>query len=604
MSLTDRLAELGTCFCLDTETAMAPLCFEPRQARLIQFHNDAASQHYDLLTFGQREWEVLREFLERSDLEIYGQNLAFDLRVLLANGIRVNGKLFDTMVASNLVYNGIPKLSHSLEAIAKRELDLPLDKSLQAGGGEASWMEGELTPERIAYAMGDVMVTWEAAHVLHEKIHAAGLEHVYALECALIPAVVQMEHYGMYLDPDAISETIEFYTGETAAAKDCFLETLDNRLEVEGHPRLPRDEDGAFNTRIKESGSVRLGTKRYAGFNLNSSAQVLAYFRYLGIEPVDETGKASLDKKVLARFQSDELVRMYLHYKKSEKRKGMALKLVEHCCEDGRIRSRFMPLATGTGRFASSTPNLQQVPRDPAFRCAFRAPEGRKLVQADYAAMELRVAAALAKEHRMIEAFNAGADIHTRTAALMFEVSEADVSKEQRQQSKAVSFGALYGSGAKGVQQYCATVGLFLSYKQAFDLLARWHAAYPAFGEWHKQCDARAMAGEPVRTVIGRRRYLKGKDENRLTVQANNQVQGTSADITKAALVEICIKLPPSAFLVATVHDEIIVECDAADADNVLQIVTKEMQEAAVPMLGTGITISAEGGVLNSWGDK
>lgn len=604
MRLTEQLARLGTCFCLDLETAMAPLCFQHRQARLIQFHSDADSQHYDLLAFGQQQWDQLKAFLERSDLEIYGQNLAFDLRVLLANGIRVNGRLFDTMVASNLYYNGIPKLSHSLEAIAKRELELTIDKSLQAGGGEASWMEGDLTPERIAYAMGDVKVTWEAAHVLHEKIHATGLQDVYALECALIPAVVQMEHYGMYLDPDAISETIEFYTSETAAAKDCFLETLDNRLEVEGHPRLPRDEDGTFNTRIKESGSIRLGTKRYAGFNLNSSAQVLAYFRYLGIEPVDETGKPSLDKKVLARFQSDELVRMYLHYKKSEKRKGMALKLVEHCGEDGRIRSRFMPLATGTGRFASSTPNLQQVPRDPAFRCAFRAPEGRKLVQADYAAMELRVAAALAEEHRMIDAFNAGADIHTRSAALMFDVDEADVSKDQRQQAKALNFGALYGSGAKGIQQYCATLGLFISFKQAFDLLARWHAAYPAFGQWHKQCDARAMAGEPVRTVIGRRRHLKGKDENRLTVQSNNQVQGTSADITKAALVEIYRLLPPSAFLVATVHDEIIVECDEQDAEAVLAIIIREMQEAAIPMLGTSIAISAEGGILSSWGDK
>lgn len=604
MSLTDQLEQIGTCFCLDMETAMAPLCFQPRQARLIQFHNDAASLHFDLLAFGQRQWAELDAFLSRSDLEIYGQNLAFDLRVLLANGIRVGGTLFDTMVASNLVYNGIPKLSHSLEAIAKRELELDIDKSLQAGGGEASWMEGELTPERLAYAMGDVKVTWEAAHVLHEKVHAAGLEDVYALECALIPAVVQMEHHGFYLDPDAITDTIEHYGEEAVASKDCFLETLDNRLETEGHPRLPREDDGTFNTRIRETGSIRLGTKRYAGFNLNSSAQVLAYFRYLGIEPVDETGKPSLDKKVLARFQSDELVRMYLHYKRVEKRHGMALKLVEHCDDDSRIRARFMPLATGTGRFASSTPNLQQVPRDPAFRGAFKAPPGRKLVQADYAAMELRVAAAIAAEQRMIDAFNAGADIHTRSAALMFDVAEADVSKDQRQQAKALNFGALYGSGAKGIQQYCATLGLFITFKQAFDLLARWHAAYPAFGEWHKQCDARAMAGEPVRTIIGRRRYLKGKDENRLTVQANNQVQGTSADITKAALVEIHRQLPESAFLVATVHDEIIVECDQADADDVLALVTREMQEAAVPMLGTGISISAEGGVLDSWGDK
>lgn len=605
MSITSELQALGTCFCLDTETAMAPLCFQPRQARLIQFHNDRASLYYDLLDFGEDEWEELGVFLSRSDLEIYGQNLVFDCRVLYANGIQVGGQLFDTMVASNLIYNGHPKTSHTLAEIARRELGKAVDKAMQAGGGAASWMEGELTPERLAYAMGDVEVTWEAAHVLHEKIAAQGLEHVYRLECALIPAVVQMEHHGMYLDTDAISDTVDYYSKEADSAKECFLDALDSRLADDGHPRLPREEDGTFNTRIKESGSIRLGTKRLAGFNLNSTSQVLAYWRFLGIEPVDEAGKATTDKKVLARFQSDELVRMFLHYKRVEKRKGMAQKLTEHCDADGRIRARFMPLATGTGRFSSSTPNLQQVPRDPEFRCAFRAPAGRVLVQADYAAMELRVAAAIANERAMLDAFNAGADIHTRTASLMFGLEEAEIRerKELRQQAKAVNFGALYGSSARGVQQYFATLGMFISEKQARELLKLWHSAYPAFGEWHKQCQARATAALPVTTVIGRKRKLFG-EENRLTVQANNEVQGTAADITKAALIEIHAKLPPEAFLVAVVHDEVLVECRKADGDSVLELVLREMEEAAVPMLGTSVRIKAEGGVLKSWGDK
>lgn len=605
VSIWNELKRLGTYFCLDTETAMAPQCFQPRQARLIQFHNDTTSLYFDLLAFGDDEWAELGAFLEDPVLEIYGQNLLFDYRVLYANGIRLRGTLFDTMVASNLIHNGRAKMSHSLAEIARRELGKVVDKSLQAGGGATSWMEGELTEARIAYAMGDVITTWECAHVLHEQIEAQGLSDVYALECALIPAVAQMEHHGMYLDPDAISETVEHYSCESQMAKLCFLETLDGRLQDAGAPALPKDDDGTFNTRTKDSGSIRLGTKRFAGFNLNSSSQVLAYWKFLGIEPVDDAKKPTTDRKVLARFQSDELVRMFLHYKRVEKRKGMAQKLTEHCDDDGRIRARFMPLATGTGRFSSSSPNLQQVPRDPQFRCAFRAPEGRRLVQADYAAMELRVAAAIANERAMIDAFNAGADIHTRTAALMFNLTEAEIKerKELRQQAKAVNFGALYGSSARGVQQYFATLGMFISEKQARELLQLWHAAYPAFGKWHQLCQAKAMKGDPVRTIIGRRRLLFG-DENRLTVQANNVVQGTSADITKAALIAIHRALPAKAFLVATVHDEILVECEEAHAEGIAEMVIREMEEAAVPMLGKGIRIKAEGGVLTSWGDK
>jgi len=881
VTITAELEKLGTAFALDLETAMAPLCFQPGQARLIQFHSDKASLYYDLLEWGEDEWWELRAFLARGDLEIYGHNLAFDIRVLLANDVVVCGQLFDSMVASMLLHNGNAKVRHSLAEVSRRELGRKVDKSLQAGGGSESWMVGPLTPERLAYAMDDPELAWECCHVQHEKIAAQGLQDVYTLECALIPAVVSMEHHGIYLDPDAISDTVAYYAGQAEQARMAFLETLDSRLEEEGHPTLPRDEDGTFNTRASASGSVRLGTKRHAGFNLNSSQQVLAYWRFLGIEPVDDAKKPTTDKKVLARYQSDELVRLYLNYRRVEKRKGMAEKLCEHCDEDRRIRARFMPLATGTGRFAcvagetllptsrgwfrfdeyeplegdlvpthngvwqrvlrkiykgvdqmyvvtsagggkltctgchrlltpggwvavkdlypgaslvslpqfreepgqrpgravpvqgrgqaqyrggsagawdyqaqrclhtsealagrgvsgregvallpqqvggsqpyagqewlpspslqgisfrsqglsdgagwqrwkdfsaslgddagprslgaagtlarsphrrgphqqfsgqpgageprwsqgfapeetkvvsieavgpmgvwdievegdhsylagglfnhnSSSPNLQQVPRDAEFRCAFKAPAGRRLVQADYAAMELRVAAAIAKESAMIEAFNAGADIHTRTASLMFGVAERDVEKSQRQQAKAVNFGALYGSSARGVQQYFATLGMFISEKQARELLTLWHNAYPAFGRWHKQCQARAMAGQPVRTVIGRRRLLYG-DENRLTVQANNEVQGTSADIMKAALVAIHHQLPPKAFLIACVHDEVLVECEEADADGVAAMVLREMEEAAVPMLGKGIRVKAEGGVLTSWGDK
>lgn len=600
---------LGNAFCLDMETALAPKCFEPRQARLLQLLNDNACGYFDLATFTDADWVLLASYLERPELEVYGQNLIFDYRVLYANGVTLRGRLYDSLIASSLIHNGAAKMSHSLEEIARRELGRVLDKSLQA----QNWMEAQLNEADIAYAMGDVRTTWDCCHILHEKVAAQDLYDCYTLECALIPAVVSMEHHGLPLDPDVIRETIDFYSSEREAAKLFFLESLDGRLKAAGAPGLPREEDGTFNTRIKDTGDKRKGTKRYAGFNLNSSQQVLAWWKYLGIEPKDDGGKASLDKKVLARFQAEELVRFYLHYKRIEKRLGMAEKLAQHSGDDGRIRARFMPLATGTGRFASSSPNIQQIPRDPQFRGAFRPKAGRVFVQADYAAMELRVAAAIAGEDVMLAAFAEGADLHTRTAALMYGIAESAVSKEQRQQGKALSFAALYGSGANGVRNYCATLGIFLSLKEAADLLRRWHTAYPAFGKWHKLCAQRAIAGEPVRTRINRRRKLfgsrlvdgsRGEVENRLTVQANSLIQGTSADIMKASLVEIHKKLPTGAFLVATVHDEVIVECEETDGPFVLDLVLREMEEAAVPMLGAKVRVKAEGGVLRSWGDK
>ena len=594
---------LGTRFCLDTETALVPLCFKPRQVRLIQFHSDAAECCFDATPFEDADWQELARFFARTDLEIYGQSLNFDVRVLAANGVFIRGRLFDTYVASNLLYNGHAKMSHSLAEIAKRELGRTVDKTLQATGGATSWMEGPLTPERLQYAMGDVRITWEAAHVLHEKIAAQGLSAAYELECAIIPAVAQMEQAGIFLDGEAISETIEHYSAEADASRQCYLETLDGRLQDAGVPGLPREADGSFNTRTKSSGSVRLGTKVLAGFNINSAQQNLSYWKPLSIEPVDDAKKPTTDRKILAKYQSDEIVRMFLYYKRVEKRLGMAQKLTEHQDEDGRIRARFMPLTTGTGRFSSSGPNLQQVPRDPEFRCAFRAPAGRVLVQADYSAMELRVAAAIAYEEAMLDAFNAGADIHTRSAALMFGVEEQAVTKLQRQQAKALNFGALYGSGAKGVQQYFAAIGMFIGERQARELLQQWHQAYPAFGRWHRDCQRLADAGEPVRTRIGRRRKLFGTD-NRLTTQANSVVQGTSADIMKAALVEIHRQLPPKAMLLATIHDEFLIECDEVDGEAVLALTLREMEQAAVPILGTVIRITAEGAVLQSWGDK
>ena len=608
MSLTSDFERLGHVFCFDCETAMAPLSFTGRQhVRLVQFHSDTHSFYYDVKGWGDEEWEGLKAWLEDRRLVITGQNLAYDFRVMLGCGIHLGGKsseshrptFYDTMIASRLLYNGQANLKHDLGSIVKRELGVVLDKSLQA----QDWMNAELSEEDIAYAMGDVKWTWEVSQRLHEKVHAQQLAEVYALETALIPVTVEMEHTGFAVDAEALGDCIAHFEHEAKGARAVFLETLDGALQDVGEEHaLPLNEDGTFNTAIKDTGSIRLGTKRYAGFNLNSAQQVLKKFEVLGVEPKGDTGKPSLDKKVLARHQNHMVVRLLLAYKRVEKRLTMLRSLSEHLGDDGRIHARFNPLATGTGRWSSSTPNLQQIPRDPEIRGIFAAPIGRVLVDADYSAMELRAGAAIAGETAMLAAFAEGADPHVRTAALMFGVPEEEVSKEQRQQAKACNFGLEYGSGARGLVAYFATMGLFITQRQGEEFRAKWLKAYPAFSRWHRTCDARAQGGEPVRTLIGRRRYLYG-DENRLTTQANNVVQGSCADAMKAAMVEVHRRLPGSARVVAVVHDELIVECAAVDAEGVKALVEREMREACTPIFGSGVGFEAEGGVGSTWAD-
>ena len=608
MSLAADFTLLGPTFCFDCETALAPLSFTGREhVRLLQFHSDSHAFYLDVKGWTAAQWESLTPFLQRPDLQITGQNLAYDYRVMVGCGIYLGGKpsaehhptFFDTMIASRLLYNGQANLKHGLDAIVKREIGHVLDKSLQA----QDWMNAELSEADLAYAMDDVKWTWEVAYRLHEKIHAQELMDVYELETALIPVTVEMEHTGFAVDAEALGDCIAHFDHEAAGARVAFMESLDGALQDVGEEHaLPLNEDGTFNTAIKDSGSLRLGTKRYKGFNLNSAQQVLAKFAVLGIEPVGDTGKPSLDKKVLARHQQHMIVRLLLSYKRVEKRLTMLRSLSEHLGDDGRIHARFNPLATGTGRWSSSTPNLQQIPRDPEIRGIFATPVGRVLVDADYSAMELRAGAAIAGETAMLAAFAEGADPHIRTAALMFGVPEADVTKEQRQQAKACNFGLEYGSGARGLVAYFATMGLFITMRQGEEFRSKWLAAYPAFARWHRLCDEKARNGEPVRTLIGRRRYLYG-DENRLTTQANNVVQGSCADAMKAAMVEVHRRLPPAARVVAVVHDELIVECDASDAEGVKALVEREMEEACVPIFGDAVRFVGEGGVGATWAD-
>ena len=599
MERAESIKQLGKTISIDLETAMAPLSFQGREhVRLLQLHSDAGELWYDLATFTEPDWMELTVLLEDPSITWVGQNIAYDYRCLLGCGIRLRGRLEDTMIQSALLNNGLPNVSNSLEAIALRVLKTQLDKTLQ----KQDWMSAELNNADLEYAMGDVRVTWQAWREQQAEIKNAGLQRVYDLECALIPAVVEMEHTGMLVDQPQALSAIAQLEEEIGISRAEFLELLDSQLRELHGDGLPRDDDGSYNLRAKKEPKRDGG--RPAGFNINSPTQVLGHLVSIGLDPRDpKTDKLTTDKKILRPLADNPVVFSLLAYKRAEKRRSMIQSWLDKNIEgDGRIHARFAPLQTGTGRFSCSSPNLQQVPRESYIRDCFVAADGNELVVMDVNAMELRVACCepIADEKQMQQAFRDGVDPHIRTASLMFGVDEESVDKTMRQQAKATNFGAVYGSGAGGLKDYFTGLGISLTLEEATEFLRRWKSAYPGFAGWHQWCARQSEKGE-VRMVDNRRRWLVG-EMARPTVYANNQTQGTSASIVKQTMVQIRPRLPQKARLIAQIHDELIVETPEGTGEEVLEMMKNQLLLAGRLVIGDSVDMVGSGSVAKSWG--
>ena len=226
----------------------------------------------------------------------------------------------------------------------------------------------------------------------------------------------------------------------------------------------------------------------------------------------------SVDKKFLASFTHQSLVRTYLSWKKADKHLAMAQGLIDAQQDDGRIYARFNAQGTFTGRYSSSKPNLQNIPRGDMRYC-FAAPRA-EMVDLDYGGMELRALCSprIANELAMAQAFLDGADVHRSTAALMFGVAPEEVTDEERRQAKAVNFGAAYGSGPQGLVNYFQSIGQLISLEEGEAFLKAWIDAFPRIAAWHNVCRDLVKAGQPVVMVDGRRSYLFGEKRTKHTV--------------------------------------------------------------------------------------
>ena len=275
-----------------------------------------------------------------------------------------------------------------------------------------------------------------------------------------------------------------------------------------------------------------------------------------------------------------------------------------------RIHANFKMTGTRTGRFSCSNPNLQQIPRDKVFRALFKAPEGRTFVIADYSQMELRVAAIVANEEKLLEAYREGKDTHAITAGMLLNKKPEDVTKQERQLAKAVNFGLLYGQGAKGLKDYASSgYGVEISESEAKDYRDAWFKAYPAFAMWHGRERINSEKMMAVTTPLGRKRCFSASQEGdtfSATKAYNTPVQGGAAEVMLAALGKFPDLLSGlDAKLIAVIHDEVIVESSLEDAPSVVKVLEDAMVQGMLDVFPTASTLGlVEAKIAESWADK
>ncbi len=591
--------------CFDVETLQ--LQPELGKLRLLQLGSKVRKcvVVIDLFELDEAGFEKLRLFFTNGERFWFAHNAVFDLAWLQEYDIHPRGRIGDSMLASKLISNGISStIRHGLQHVVHRYLKdaegrpivLPKDQQL------SDWSTPVLQQEQIFYAARDVIALAELENPLLERIAKNRLTDAYAVECNTLRPLAQVWRCGLPWNPEELEQRLQDYSHDIEQLGNEFILKLDANLPPED--KLPRDEDGSLNLRPKATGYVRDGTKKQAGFNIGSPKQLLEKLTaLLGHVPTDSDGKPSASRAALRGYAADsEIIQLYLTWKKAEKRRQMIVSIQQKLDSANVTKASYMQLGADTGRMSCIKPNLQQVPREPEFRACVQAPDGWSIIDADYSQLELRLAAAVANDKRMIAAYQEGEDVHQITA---------DMVGCSRQQAKACNFGFLFGGGAQGLRSYAGSQGLVISLEEAADFKKRWHEAYPGIARWQQQAADLATETENNKWAevripgTGLRRYLPG-DLNRLTVRCNTPIQGAGSACLKFALIKLWPLVHAAGEdvvkIAAVVHDEILLLCRDEVASTWAALLKEKMEQAGQIFMAD-VPCIAEAHVGKTWAE-
>ncbi|HEX6970983.1 MAG TPA: DNA polymerase [Limnochordia bacterium] len=550
--LEQALAELAKAqvIGIDTETTgLDPLADD---ILLIQLHARGRTYVVDARS---TPLEPLRRFAAEVDPLWVLQNAKFDCAMLEQHGGIHLRRLYDVMLAERLLTAGISR-EISLAALASKYLGIALDKSIR------TTFDGRgFSREQLEYAARDAAVLLPIFERQWPRLQREGLIETAKLEFQTVHAVVHMELAGCKIDASAWEEKL-------AGAKEARDRAAVRLAEILAP--VTAQQLSLF------GGPPEL--------DFNSQPFLLACFKRLG-HPLPDTAEATL------RQCPHPLAEALLEYRAYEKLLGTyGESLLSHVHRrTGRIHADFDQYGTDTGRFSCRNPNVQQIPAE--FRPCFVAEEGHVLVIADYSQIELRILAEVSGDPAFREIFRRGGDLHSMTAAQMFGVPLASVSKEQRSQAKAINFGLAYGRGPHSL-----ALQLGVTPERATELIDRYFEAYAGVRRWLDEAGRTAVTRGCSVTLGGRKRYFElpersdpnyARKISQIERQGKNTpIQGTSADMIKWAmiLVERVVR-PLGGRLINSVHDELVVEAPEETAEEIAHRVNATMVEAGAKLL-------------------
>ena len=548
-------------------------CWKPGEGHYVQFAADRSQVAEVLARF--------KPVFDRTDVLWIGQNIKYDLLILKNYGVELPGQIFDTMLAH-----------YAIEPEGKRGMDLLSAQYLgyepvhieeligKKGKNQGTMRDVEL--ERVKeYAVEDADITLQLKNVFIHGLKEKDVEKVfYEVDNPLVQVLKDMEFEGVKIDVDFLNDYSKELDKEAKAAEE----------------------------RVYKEAGVR--------FNLASPKQLgEVLFEKLKLDPKakkTKTGQYATGEDVLQKLQHLHAVPAdVLIFRELTKLKSTYVDALPELInpKTGRVHTTYGQAVAVTGRLASNNPNLQNIPirseRGKEIRKAFiPGDKERVLISADYSQIELRIVAAISGDPNMCEAFRLNKDIHTATAAKVYNIDEGDVTKEMRYKAKSVNFGIIYGQGAFGLAD-----NLGISRTEAKTIIDNYKKEFSGITKYMDDTINFAREKGYVETLMGRKRWLRDINSANFTVRGfaernaiNSPIQGTAADMIKMAMVKVQDAMKKGKYrsrMILQVHDELVFDAYKDEAEELRALVLENMQ-SALP-LPNGVPVIAESGVGSNW---
>lgn len=556
---------------LDTETTST----NPIDAELVglSFAAEEGKAFYVPIPDNRKKAEtivnIFKPLYESPQIMKVGQNIKYDMEVLMRYGVNLSAPMFDTMIAHYLLQ---PEQHHGMDYLAETLLDyetIHIDTLIGPRGKSQKSMR-EVPPALVCdYAAEDADVTLRLHNVLKPRLKDAGMEQLfYEIEMPLVPVLAQMETDGVLLDTDALAETSRTFT--------------ERMREIEQD--IYREAGHEFNIASpKQVGEVLFGEMKIVEKPKKT-----------------KTGQYVTSEEVLQQLRTKSpIVSKILQHRGLKKLLGTYVDALPKLINPrtGHIHTSFNQAVTATGRLSSSDPNLQNIPvrgeDGKEIRRCFIPEPGCLFFSADYSQIELRVMAHLSGDENMTEAFREGHDIHAATAARIYKESIDSVSRDQRTKAKRANFGIIYGITVFGLAER-----LEISRDEARQLIDGYFDTFPRVRDYMERAKETAREHGYAETFFHRRRYLPDITSHNATVRnfaernaINAPIQGSAADIIKIAMVRIHRRFAEEGIrskMILQVHDELNFSVLPEEKERVERIVLEEMQHAyplSVPLV-------------------